>query len=184
MIPLVYIIVPSTKILRILKPRDGLRMTSIIIVRNAHIVVEEITLDECHRLHGFPPNYERRKFFVNNATVINKKENESETLTNQKEFQQSSSFSLTTEQYNSLLTLLQQSELATTLSTEHHYISNSSTYIICNLRSLPKSILWILNLGATNYINSSLVDVGSPTHPLTLRLLNLSVELYCLRVVR
>jgi len=35
--------VPSTEILRILKPRDGPRITSIIIVRVAHIVVEEVT---------------------------------------------------------------------------------------------------------------------------------------------
>ena len=33
----------STKILRILKLRDGPRMKSIIIVKNAHIVVEEVT---------------------------------------------------------------------------------------------------------------------------------------------
>jgi len=37
-----------------------------------------------------------KKFFVNNATAI-KKANESEVLTNQKESQQSSSFSLTKE---------------------------------------------------------------------------------------
>jgi len=42
------------------------------------------TLDECHCLYGFPPNYKRKKFFINNATTI-KKENESETLTKQKE---------------------------------------------------------------------------------------------------
>jgi len=35
--------VPSTEILRILKPRDALKMTSIIIVRNAYIVVEDVT---------------------------------------------------------------------------------------------------------------------------------------------
>jgi len=35
--------VPSIEILRILKPRDGPRMTIIIIVRDAHIVVEEVT---------------------------------------------------------------------------------------------------------------------------------------------
>jgi len=39
----IYIMAPSTKILRILKPIDGPRMTSIIIVRDAHIVVEEVT---------------------------------------------------------------------------------------------------------------------------------------------
>ena len=39
----VYIMFPSTEIFRILKPRDGPRMTSIIIVRDAHIVVEEVT---------------------------------------------------------------------------------------------------------------------------------------------
>jgi len=59
-----------------------------------------------HRLHGFSPNYKRRKFFVNNATTI-KKANESETLTNQKKSQQSSSFSLNKDKCNSLLTLLQ-----------------------------------------------------------------------------
>jgi len=39
----VYIMVPSTEILRILKSRDEPRITSIIVVRNAHIVVEEVT---------------------------------------------------------------------------------------------------------------------------------------------
>jgi len=63
------------------------------------------TIDKCHRLHGFPPNYKMRKFFVHNVTAL-EKENEREALTNQKESQQSSSFSLTKEQYNSLLTLL------------------------------------------------------------------------------
>jgi len=106
-------------------------------------------------LHGFSPNYKRRKFYVNNVTTI-KKANESETLTNQKEFQQSSSFSLTKEQYNSLLTLHQHSQLAVNPNTEHHHISNTSTGIICNLRSLPKSVLWILDSGATNHISSSL----------------------------
>jgi len=63
------------------------------------------TIDECHRLHGFPPNYKRRKFFVNNVTAI-KTANESKALTNHEESQQSSSFSLTKERYNSLLNLL------------------------------------------------------------------------------
>jgi len=113
------------------------------------------TIDKCHRLHGFPPNYKRRKFFVNNVTAI-KKKNESETLTNQKESQQSSSFCLNKEQYNSLLTLLQQSQLAAIPSTEHHRISNTSTGIICHLKSLPKSVLWILDSSATDHISSSL----------------------------
>ena len=60
------------------------------------------------------------------------------------------------EQYNSLLTLLHQSQLAATPNTEHHHIFNTSTSIIYNLRSLPKSVLWILNSGATNHISSSL----------------------------
>ena len=42
MILLVNIMVLSIEILRSLKPRDGPRMTSIVI-RNAHIVVKEIT---------------------------------------------------------------------------------------------------------------------------------------------
>jgi len=37
------IMISTTKILIILKPRDGPSMTSITIVRNAHIVVEEVT---------------------------------------------------------------------------------------------------------------------------------------------
>jgi len=37
------IMVPTTEIFRIHKPRDGPRMTSITIVRNAHVVVEEAT---------------------------------------------------------------------------------------------------------------------------------------------
>jgi len=113
------------------------------------------TIDECHRLYSFPPYYKRRKLFLNNVTTI-KKVNESETPTNQKESQQSSNFNLTKEQYNSLLTLLQQSQLVVTPSTEHHHISKTSTGIICNLRSLPKSVLWILDLGATYHISSYL----------------------------
>jgi len=35
--------VHSTEIIRILKSKDGQRMSSIIIVRNAHIVVKEAT---------------------------------------------------------------------------------------------------------------------------------------------
>jgi len=42
------------------------------------------TIDKCHRLHGFPSNYKRRNFLVNNITTI-KKANESEALTTQKE---------------------------------------------------------------------------------------------------
>ena len=70
----------------------------------------------------------RRESSVNNATAI-KTVNESEALTNQEESQESSSFSLTKEQYNSLLTLPQQSQLLATLSTEHHahHISIAST---------------------------------------------------------
>jgi len=69
--------VPSTKILKILKPRDGSRMTSIIIVRHAHIVVEEVTqLMNVIAYMVFHQNYKRRNFFVNNATTI-KKANES-----------------------------------------------------------------------------------------------------------
>jgi len=63
------------------------------------------TIDECHYLHGFPPNYKRRESSINSATTI-KAANESEALTNQERFQQSSSFSLAKEQYNFLLTLL------------------------------------------------------------------------------
>jgi len=45
------------------------------------------TIDECHHLHGFPPNYyKKRKSSVNNVTII-KISNESETLTNQEESQ-------------------------------------------------------------------------------------------------
>jgi len=132
-------------------------MTNIIIVRDAHIVVEEVTQLINVIDYGFPPNYKRRKFLVNNVTAI-KKANESEALTNQKESQQSSSFSLTKEQYNSFLTLLQQSQsqLTATPSTEHHHISNTSTGIICNLKSLPKSVIWILDSGATDHISLSL----------------------------
>jgi len=56
------------------------------------------------------------------------------------------------------LTILQQSQLAAIPSTEHHahHISNASTGIIYNLRSLPRSVLWILDLGVTDHINSSL----------------------------
>jgi len=88
--------VPSIEIIRILMPRDGPRMTIIIIVRDAHIGKRGHTIDKWHHLHGFLLNYKRRKFFVNNVTAI-KKANESETLTNQKESQQSSSFSLNKE---------------------------------------------------------------------------------------
>ena len=35
-----------------------------------HCGKRDHTIDECHRLHGFPPNYKRRKFSVNNATAI------------------------------------------------------------------------------------------------------------------
>jgi len=85
-----------------------------------------------------------RESSVNNVTTI-KNANESGALTNQEESQQSSSFSLTKEQYNCLMTLLQQSHLAATLSTEHHahHISNASTSIICNIRSLIQAPLII-----------------------------------------
>ena len=97
------------------------------------------------------------KFYVNVKNVIAiKKANENETLTNQKESQQSSSFTLNKEQYNCLLALLQQAQLAATPSNEHHHISNTSTGIICNLRSLPKSVLWILDSGVSDHISSSL----------------------------
>ena len=92
--------VPSIEILRILKSRDEPRMTSIIIVRNAHIVVEQVTqLMNVIAYMVFHQTTKGEKFFVNNVIVI-KMANESETLTNQKESQQSSSFSLTKEQYN------------------------------------------------------------------------------------
>jgi len=153
--------VPSTEILRILKPRDGPRMTSIIIVRNAHIVVEQVTqLMNIIAYIVFHQTTKGEKFFVNNVTII-KKTNESETLTNQKESHQPSSFSLTKEQYNFLLTLLQQSQLAATPSIEHHHISNTSTCIICNLRSLPKFVLWVLDSGATDHISSSLENFAT-----------------------
>jgi len=121
--------------------------------RGGHII------DECLRLHDFSLSYKKRESSVNNATA-SKTANESEILTNQEESQQFSSFSLTKEQYNSLLTLLQQSQLAATPSIEHHAhgISNASTGIICNLRSLPRSVLWILDSGATDHINSSLYN--------------------------
>jgi len=139
-------------------------MTNIIIVRDAHIVVEEVIqlVNVIDYMVFHQINYKRRKFFVRNATAI-KKENESDALTNQKECQQSSSFSLTKEQYNSLLTPLQQSQsqLAATPSTEHHYISNTSTCIICNLKSLPKFVLWILDSGATNHISSSIENFAT-----------------------
>jgi len=97
-------------------------------------------------------------FFCNNDTA-----NESETLTNKKESQWSSSFSLSKEQYNSLLTLLQQSQsqLVATPNTEHHHISNTPTCIICNLQSVPKSVLWILDSGATDHISSSLENFAT-----------------------
>jgi len=50
----VYIMVPSTEFLRILKPRDGSRITSIIIVRHAHIVVEEVTQFILHNVLYIP----------------------------------------------------------------------------------------------------------------------------------
>jgi len=95
MIISVYIMFPSIEILRILKAKDGSGMIIITIIRDAHIHCcrRGHTIDKCHYLHGFLPNYKRRNFFVNNVTII-KKTNESKTLTNQKESQQSTSFSL------------------------------------------------------------------------------------------
>jgi len=54
-------------------------MTNIIIVRNTHIMVEEVTqLMNVIAYTVFHKNYKWRKFFVNNATAI-KKANESKT---------------------------------------------------------------------------------------------------------
>jgi len=61
--------------------------------RRGHII------DECHRLHGFPPGYKKRESSVNNVTT-SEIADESETLTNQEKSQQSFGFSLTKKQYN------------------------------------------------------------------------------------
>jgi len=70
---------------------------------------------------------------------------------------------LSKDQYNSVLTLLQQSQLAATPNIEHHahHISNASTCIICNLRSLPRFVFWILDSGATDHISSSLENFAT-----------------------
>jgi len=87
-------------------------MTSIIIiVRNVHIMIEEVT-----QLMNFIAYMVFHQSTKGESSLLTmplqlKKANESEALTNQKESQQSSSFSLNKEQYNSLLTLIQQSQL-------------------------------------------------------------------------
>jgi len=78
------IMVSTTEILRIIKSRDGPRKTSITIVINAHIVIEDVTQLMCHRLNDFPPNYKRIESSVNNTSSF-KTANESETLTNQED---------------------------------------------------------------------------------------------------
>ena len=59
------------------------------------------------------------------------------------------------------MTLLQQSQLATTPGTKHHHISNTSIGIIYNLRSLPKFVLSILYSGVIDHISSSLENFAT-----------------------
>jgi len=152
----IYIMVSSSEILIILKSRDGLRMTSIIIVRDTHLVLKEVT--HLMNVIAYMVFHQTTKGENSLLTMPLQLKRQMRVRYLQTKSQQSSSFSLTKEQYNSLLTLFQQSQsqLATTASTEHHQISNTSTSIICNLKSLPKSVLWILDSGATHHISSSL----------------------------
>jgi len=64
---------------RILKPR-WIKNKYYNTKRYTHSSRRGHTIDKCHWLHDFPPNYKRRKFFGNTAIAI-KKINESEAPT-------------------------------------------------------------------------------------------------------
>jgi len=155
----IYIMAPSTKILRILKPIDGPRMTSIIIVRDAHIVVEEVT--QLINVIDYMIFHQTTKGENSLLTMSLQLKRQMRVRRLQIERSLNSLLVLVWPKNNITLSwILQQSQsqsqLAATLSTEHHNISNTSTSIICNLKSIPKFVLWILDSGVTDHISSSL----------------------------
>ena len=127
------------------------------------------TVETCFRKHGFPPNFKKGQGSAANAVSSDDCDEEDEV--SHEEAQPSSGFSLTKEQYQGLLALLQQAQAVpasvpqNSTNNQPHItnqvsskpVSNTSisgNHFIFSLRSHSNS--WILDTGATDHICCSL----------------------------
>ena len=127
------------------------------------------TVETCFRKHGFPPNFKKGQGSVVNNVTSDECDEEDEV--SHEEAQPSSGFSLTKEQYQGLLALLQQAQSVpappsqNSTNNQPHLtnqvsskplssVTTSGNHFIFSLRSHSNS--WILDTGATDHICCSL----------------------------
>ena len=143
------------------------------------------TIDFCYMLHGYPHGYNsnngaRNNNSANSASISVGSEADSSTST-----KNSGNFSLTPEEYNGILGLLQQSKIQaasashsanTVMKPSFNPAINNSLVLNTNSNSLfgKKSTSWIIDTGATDHIThnfSLLIDIVA-IKPITISLPN------------
>lgn len=143
------------------------------------------TVDVCYRKHGIPPSH---KFYNGkNASVNNSVTGESNVTENdQQQVHETQDIRFTPQQYQALLTLIQQSSNGASQSSTSHVnqtcsISSCPTQpspalgnhssITCSISAQPVAS-WILDSGATDHVSSSLNHVFSyaPINPIIVKL--------------
>ncbi|XP_061358324.1 uncharacterized protein LOC133302545 [Gastrolobium bilobum] len=110
------------------------------------------TVESCYLLHGFPPGYKRSNPVHNSAAVAH-----TDMGNHESSIQSQSSITMTQDQYNHILDLLQNSNTMQSSQNQHSInAANSSHPMADNAQTGNMSVEWVIDTGATDHITHTL----------------------------